>query len=206
MDKNHIILVDDDEAIRHSASFMLRHAGFIVKTYPDGPPFLKALTQEPLRTCILLDVRMPEMDGLSVLKTLREQGYNTPVIILTGHGDVSTAVDAMKAGATDFLEKPYKKTELMSAIKNAFDLIENGEMLLSAHKAAKARIETLTGREQDVLKALAMGQTNKSIATSLGISARTVEIHRANLMSKLEAETLSATLKIAFAAGLGEEA
>lgn len=204
MDQDHILVVDDEEVIRHSTSFMLRNAGYLVKTYSDGPLLLSALTQDPDRTCILLDVRMPDMDGLTVLKTLRKRGYNVPVIILTGHGDVSTAVDAMKAGATDFLEKPYKKAELTGAIEAAFDKLDKGEMAQSAQKTAQARLETLTARELDVLKGLANGMTNKSIATGLGISARTVEVHRANLMTKLQADNISAILKIAFAAGLGD--
>ena len=204
MSQNHIIIVDDEEAIRHSTSFMLRHAGYLVKTFPDGPPFLEELTDDPEATCILLDVRMPDMDGITVLKTLRQRGFAVPVIILTGHGDVSTAVTAMKSGATDFLEKPYKKEDLISAIETAFEAIEKGEASLSARQAAEAHIEALTGREKDVLVGLAKGMTNKTIATDLGISARTVEIHRANLMSKLNADNLSAVLKIAFVVGLGE--
>ena len=204
MSENQIIIVDDEEAIRHSASFMLRHAGYRVKTYSDGPPLLDALAEDPKQTCILLDVRMPAMDGVTVLKTLRERGYNVPIIILTGHGDVSTAVIAMKSGATDFLEKPYKKVELISAIEGAFDRIQEGESTLSARQTAEAKLGALTNRERDVLDGLAKGLTNKAIANEFGISARTVEIHRANLMTKLHADTLSVTLKIAFAAGLGD--
>jgi len=198
-----VLLVDDDEAIRHSTSFMLRHAGYLVKTFPDGPPFLDAVSSDPKDSCVLLDVRMPQMDGLTVLQTLRDRGYVVPVIILTGHGDVAMAVSAMKAGATDFLEKPYNKAVLTEAIQKAFDMVEAGAAGVTARQAAEGKLLVLTDRERDVLERLADGLTNKAIAKDLNISARTVEIHRANLMSKLEADSLSAALKIAFAAGLG---
>ncbi|MEM9669132.1 MAG: response regulator [Pseudomonadota bacterium] len=203
MGTRNVLIVDDDEAILYSTSFMLRNAGFSVKTYPDGPPFLDDLDADKEGTCVLLDVRMPKMDGLSVLREVRARGVHMPIIILTGHGDVSTAVSAMRAGATDFLEKPYKKEMLLSSIETAFELIEAGQMKISQHKAAEAKINGLTDRERQVLERLADGLTNKAIAEDLGISARTVEIHRANLMAKLEADTLSAALKLAFAAGLG---
>ncbi|MEM0985249.1 MAG: response regulator [Pseudomonadota bacterium] len=203
MGKRSILIVDDDEAILYSTSFMLRGAGFAVKTYPDGPPFLEDFKNVGENACVLLDVRMPQMDGLSVLREVRAVGASLPVIVLTGHGDVSTAVSAMKAGATDFIEKPYKKETLLQSIETAFHLIEVGQTQMSRRQAAEARIAVLTGREKDVLDRLADGLTNKAIAEDLGISARTVEIHRANLMDKLEAETLSAALKLAFAAGLG---
>ena len=201
MSSRNIVIVDDDEAIRHSASFMLRHAGFRVKTYPDGISFLNEVADID-QACILLDVRMPEMDGLTVLQKLRDDGYGMPVIVLTGHGDVSTAVSAMKAGATDFLEKPYEKASLLDAMNAAFDKMDRGEQEVSLRQAAEARLNALTARERDVLERLVEGRTNKAIATDLDISARTVEIHRANLMTKLEADSLSAVLKIAFSAGL----
>ncbi|MEO0881954.1 MAG: response regulator [Pseudomonadota bacterium] len=203
MDVRSVLIVDDDDAILYSTSFMLRNAGFSVKTYPDGSSFLNNLDAEQIRTCILLDVRMPGMDGLSVLREIRARGLDMPVIVLTGHGDVSTAVSAMKAGATDFIEKPYKKETLLNSIETAFQLLETGQAQLSQRQAAEAQIGVLTNRERDVLERLTDGLTNKAIAEDLGISARTVEIHRANLMAKLNADTLSAALKIAFAAELG---
>lgn len=204
MSTSNIIIVDDDEAIRHSASFMLRHAGYTVKTYPDGGSFLDA-ADEIGSACVLLDVRMPEIDGLTVLERLRGRGIDVPVIVLTGHGDVSTAVQAMKLGATDFLEKPYEKARLLAAMEDAFAGIARGDRQLSQETAAKARLEALTAREHDVLERLVDGLTNKAIADDLNISSRTVEIHRANLMTKLDADSLSAVLKTAFAAGMGRE-
>lgn len=197
-------LVDDDEAIRHSASFMLRHAGYTVKTYKDGVTFLNEAGPEDTG-CILLDVRMPVMDGLQVQAALTEHGIDMPVIVLTGHGDVSVAVQAMKAGAIDFLEKPYEKSQLNAAIEKAFDRIEDKSAHGQRQAEARARLAGLTPRERDVLDRLVEGMTNKAIAEDLNISARTVEIHRANLMEKLEADSLSAALKTAFSAGLGFE-
>lgn len=201
-DRKQIHLVDDDEAIRHSASFMLRAAGFTVTTYKDGVDFLDAVDSE-MAGCILLDVRMPVLDGIAVLKALGERGIALPVIVLTGHGDVSVAVEAMKGGAVDFLEKPYEKASLLSAIDAAFDRLEDADATALRARQAQALLIHLTPRERDVLERLVDGLTNKGIAEDLEISARTVEIHRANLMTKLDADSLSAALKIAFAAGFG---
>ena len=200
-EKNKIYLIDDEEAIRHSASFMLRHAGFMVQTFSNGPEFLNELNGDS-EGCVLLDVRMPEMDGLTVLSRIRDVTANLPVIILTGHGDVSTAVAAMKGGATDFLEKPFEKTAIVGAINDAIAKVEASDVRLETQKMARAKLEVLTGRERDVLALLVDGLTNKSIAERLGISARTVEIHRSNLMTKLEADSLSSVLKIAFSANI----
>ncbi|MEQ9505239.1 MAG: response regulator [Hyphomonas sp.] len=197
-----IHLVDDDEAIRHSASFMLRHAGFRVKTYMDGVAFLEQVAAAE-RGCILLDVQMPGMDGLEVQETLNARGVAMPVIVLTGHGDVAVAVRAMKAGAVDFVEKPYTKQTLIDALSRAFDRLEARRKEDVLAEEARGLIERLTARERDVLNGLVEGQTNKVIAETLDISPRTVEIHRANLMEKMEAPSLSTVLRIAFAAGFG---
>tara|TARA_R110002126_G_scaffold16175_1_gene65059 strand:- start:223 stop:849 length:627 start_codon:yes stop_codon:yes gene_type:complete len=197
-----IHLVDDDEAVRHSASFMLRHAGFSVKTYADGVIFLESAQQAALG-CILLDVQMPHMDGLEVQQRLNDLGISLPVIVLTGHGDVEVAVKAMKAGAVDFVEKPYEKQTLVSALTRAFERLEARSHKDVLTDEAKGRIERLTPRERDVLIGLVDGFTNKMIAETLDISPRTVEIHRANLMEKLDAPSLSSVLRIAFAAGVG---
>tara|TARA_R110000803_G_scaffold15901_3_gene43802 strand:+ start:490 stop:1116 length:627 start_codon:yes stop_codon:yes gene_type:complete len=197
-----IHLVDDDEAVRHSASFMLRHAGFSVKTYADGVIFLESAQQAALG-CILLDVQMPHMDGLEVQQRLNDLGISLPVIVLTGHGDVEVAVKAMKAGAVDFVEKPYEKQTLIAALTRAFERLEARSHKDVLTDEAKGRIERLTPRERDVLIGLVDGFTNKMIAETLDISPRTVEIHRANLMEKLDAPSLSSVLRIAFAAGVG---
>lgn len=198
-----VFLVDDDEAIRHSASFMLRHAGFLVKTYPDGLSFLDHVSKDQ-NGCILLDVRMPGMDGLAVQSALNQRGINMPVIILTGHGDVPVAVEAMKGGAIEFLEKPYEKQALVGAIENAFNLLDNQTADDKRCGDAKAKLTSLTPRETEVLECLVSGLTNKGIAQALSISPRTVEIHRAHMMEKLEADSLSSALRLAFLAGIGD--
>jgi two-component system response regulator FixJ len=199
-----IHIVDDEEAIRRSAGFMLKTSGYTVATYPSGVAFLREVRHvEP--GCILLDVRMPEMDGLEVQQALIERGVAMPVIILTGHGDISIAVRAMKAGAVEFIEKPFEKATLIQAITAGFERLDG--MGRRAERAADAAvlIAGLTGREQDVLKGLAEGLPNKTIAFDLGISPRTVEVHRANLMAKLAVKSLSDALRIAFAANLGDQ-
>lgn len=199
-----IHLVDDDEAIRHSASFMLRHAGFRVKTYPDGVAFLDQV-EDAEKGCILLDVQMPKMDGLEVQEALNQRGVAMPVIVLTGHGDVGVAVRAMKAGAVDFVEKPYAKQTLVDALTRAFERMETRRKEEVLADEACGLIERLTAREKEVLLGLVAGHTNKAIAELLQISPRTVEIHRANVMEKMEASSLSTVLRIAFAAGFGAE-
>ena len=202
-DRRMIHIVDDEEAIRRSAGFMLKTSGFSVATYASGIAFLREVRHaEP--GCILLDVRMPEMDGLEVQQALLERGVAMPVIILTGHGDVSIAVRAMKAGAVEFIEKPFEKAVLLEAINVAFERLEDSEKRAARAADAAVMIAALTGRERDVLKGLAEGLPNKTIAYDLGISPRTVEVHRANLMTKLGVRSLSEALRIAFAANLGE--
>lgn len=197
-----IHLVDDEEAIRKSVGFMLKTAGFKVVAYASGVEFLKVVrSADP--GCILLDIRMPEMDGLEVQAALTQRGISMPVIVLTGHGDVSFAVRAMRAGAVDFLEKPFEKAALLKAIDEGFSNLDNADARSVGASEAAVRIAALTARERDVLVGLANGYPNKTIAYDLGISARTVEVHRANLMVKLGASSLSEVLRIAFAAGLG---
>jgi two-component system response regulator FixJ len=199
-----IHIVDDEEAIRRSAGFMLKTSGFTVATYASGVAFLREVRHaEP--GCILLDVRMPDMDGLEVQQALLERGVALPVIILTGHGDISIAVRAMKAGAVEFIEKPFEKAMLLDAIGIAFERLDDTGKRAARAADAAVMISALTGREQDVLKGLADGLPNKTIAYDLGISPRTVEVHRANLMTKLGVRSLSDALRIAFAANLGND-
>ena len=198
-----VYLVDDDEAIRRSTSFMLKTSGFTVAVFASGIDFLQA-ARELGPGCVLLDVRMPEIDGLAVQAEMKARGIALPVIIMTGHGDVTVAVAAMKAGAVDFLEKPFEKAELLAALDDGFARIDQ-----SGHRAKRAalaviRLEALTPRERDVLRGLVDGLPNKTIGYDLGISPRTVEIHRAHLMTKLEVRSLADALRIAFAAGWSE--
>ena len=194
-------LVDDDEAVRRSASLILRTTGYRVKTYSSGVELLDA-AQDIVPGCILMDVRMPHMDGLEVQAELRERGVSLPVIVMTGHGEVGLAVRAMKAGAIDFLEKPFQKSQLIEAIEDGFARMEQADRRRAHKEEARARLAILTPRELEVLVGLVEGRPNKAIAHSLGISPRTVEVHRANLMTKLDVPSLSELLKLAFAAGL----
>jgi two-component system response regulator FixJ len=199
-----VYLVDDDEAIRRSAGFMLKTSGYKVSAYASGVELLKdSRDLEP--GCILLDVRMPEMDGLQVQQALKDRGIGFPVIIMTGHGDVGVAVQAMKAGAVDFIEKPFEKAVLISAMDEGFSRLEHAGRSKARSEEAQVRLQALTPRERDVLEGLVRGHPNKTIAYDLDISPRTVEIHRANLMTKLGVASLSEALRIAFAAGMGEE-
>lgn len=196
-----IYVVDDDEAIRRSLSFMLKTGGFAVQSFSGGIPFLKEAAGLE-QGCVLLDVRMPDMDGLEVQRELRARGVLLPVIIMTGHGDVGMAVAAMKAGATDFIEKPFEKAALLDAIAAANAQVAAHRDAGARREDAQARLNILTDREREVLNGLVEGLPNKSIAYDLGISPRTVEIHRANLMQKLDVRSLSEALRIAFQAGM----
>lgn len=196
-------LVDDEDAIRRSAGFMLKTSGYRVRPFASGVELLKqARALEP--GCILLDIRMPGMDGLEVQQALRDQGVALPVVIMTGHGDIGVAVRAMKAGAVDFIEKPFEKEVLLSALDQGFARLRSAERNREKAEQAELRIASLTPRERDVLEGLAQGLPNKTIAYDLGLSPRTVEIHRANLMHKLGVHSLSEALRIAFAAGMDE--
>ena len=203
-DGRHVHLVDDDEAIRRSASFMLRTSGYLVKTYASGVEFL-GVVKDAVPGCVLLDVRMPEIDGLEVQAALKERGVLLPVVVMTGHGDINTAVEAMKLGAVDFIEKPFEKAVLLSAIEAGLERLDKSAKRHVRADEARVKLGVLTPRELDVMKGLVRGHPNKTIAYDLDISPRTVEIHRANLMTKLGVHSLSEALRIAFAAGLGGE-
>lgn len=192
-------LVDDDEAVRRSVGFMLKTSGFQVKAYGSGLDLLKD-AKKLGRGCILLDIRMPGMDGLEVQEALKQAGVGLPVIIMTGHGDIPLSVRAMKAGAVDFIEKPFAKTVLLSALEQGFASLNRLDASRERAKAANVRLQVLTPREREVLDGLVDGLPNKTIAYDLGISPRTVEIHRANLMTKLQVRSLSEALRLAFAA------
>lgn len=193
-------LVDDDAGIRRSVSFMLKTSGHRVESYESGAEILKNATHLD-EGCILLDIRMPGMDGLEVQRALQEHGVKFPVIIImTGHGDVGLAVRVMKAGAVDFIEKPFAKETLLGSLEEGYRRLSNKQMTHDRQRDAAISLHALTARERDVLDGLANGLPNKTIAFDLGISPRTVEVHRANLMSKLQVRSLSQALRLAFAA------
>ncbi len=203
MAEKRVYLVDDEVAVRRSVGFMLKTSGFEVESFESGEAFLKAAPHlEP--GCVLLDVRLGAMDGLGVQQALKDKGVVLPVIIITGHGDVGLAVRAMKAGAVDFLEKPFEKTAVIASLEQALRHNDGRAELNRLSDQARAQLNGLTPRERDVLNGLVEGQSNKVIAYDLGISPRTVEIHRANLMSKLGVGSLSDALKIAFTARMAD--
>jgi two-component system, LuxR family, response regulator FixJ len=192
-------IIDDDDAVRRSAAFMLKHAGYRVESHVSGVAFLKE-AKHAKRGCVLLDVRMPEMDGLEVQQEMSNIGIDMPIVILTGHGDVDVAVKAMRAGAVNFIEKPYEKETLLHAIEEAHARLDRSHDKDMKANEAQVRLASLTGRERDVLNGLVQGYPNKTIAYDLGISPRTVEIYRANMMEKLRVRSLSEALRIAFIA------
>ena len=199
-----VCIVDDDEAARDSLAFLLRSAHVQVQTYESATIFLTALTS--LRpSCIITDIRMPEIDGLELLRRLQGMDIHIPVIVVTGHADVPLAVEAMKVGAVDFLEKPFDDELLLNAVKSALD-IQHKDGRHQAEKAQIAeRLETLTNREREVLEGLVLGNPNKIIAYDLGISPRTVEIYRANVMTKMHAKSLSELVRMALMVNLSSQ-
>lgn len=203
MAEKRVYLVDDEASVRRSVGFMLKTSGFDVETFECGEEFLK-VAHHLAPGCVLLDVRLSGLDGLAVQQALKDKGVVLPVIIITGHGDVGLAVRAMKAGAVDFLEKPFEKSTMIAALDQAMLRNEGRTELVRLADQARAQLNGLTPRERDVLGGLVEGHSNKVIAYDLGISPRTVEIHRANLMSKLGVGSLSDALKIAFTARMAE--
>lgn len=203
-DSRLVHVIDDEDAIRRSLDFALRTAGFGVEKWPDGESFLKGADRTS-HACVLLDVRMPGLDGLQVQAEMAARGFNLPVIVLTGHGDIATAVRAMQAGAVDFLEKPFERDRLLRTIEIGFAQLADQDGKRERERWAKTQVASLTQREQEVLEGLACGYPNKTIAYDLGISSRTVEVYRANAMEKLEVTNFADALRIAFAAGLGAE-
>jgi len=186
-------LIDDDEDVRRAVSFLLGTAGMAVRVYESASAFLDQ-DMSQLTGCVVSDVRMPGIDGLELLRRLRARGVALPVVIMTGHADVPMAVEAMKSGAADFIEKPFSGEALLLAVKAVAARRNPKSDGNSAH--VRARLESLTPREAQVLEGLLAGQPNKTIAFDLGLSPRTVEVHRANVMSKMGASSLSELVRM----------
>ena len=194
-------VIDDDDAARDSLSFLLRTAKIEVRTYETAPAFLAAIENQSLG-CIITDVRMPEMTGIELLRRLRESGYDVPVIVITGHGDIPLAVEAMKFGAADFFEKPYDDELLVAAVRGALNRQEGANQRRAERSNLDGRLATLSKRERQVLEGLVAGKPNKIIAFDHDISPRTVEIYRANVMTKMQASSLSELVRMALIAGI----
>ncbi|MBX4940325.1 response regulator transcription factor [Rhizobium binae] len=190
-----IHLVDDEEALRRSLTFLLASAGFAVRAHSCANAFLDLL---PLsgRNCLVTDLCMPDVNGIELLHRLRRSSVNVPAIVITGQGDVAAAVQAMKAGASDFLEKPLREEALIAAINLAMGQRRPGRSIADSESVA-ARLRQLTDREHQVLTGVLDGLQNKMIAYHLGISARTVEVHRANVMAKMGARNLAELMRMA---------
>jgi two-component system, LuxR family, response regulator FixJ len=189
-------VVDDDDAMRDSLAFLLEASAIASRQYPSAPALLRRAAElEP--GCILTDMRMPEMNGLELVRELKRLGVQIPVIVLTGHGDVSLAVEAMKAGVLDFLEKPFAEADLLGAVQAALALGEGLANRGRERAEIVQRIALLTARERDVFEAIVQGHSNKTAALLLGISPRTVEIYRANVMDKMNARSLSDLVRMA---------
>jgi len=197
-------VIDDDQAVRQSLAFLLGTMNVAVRTYESAVAFLDALPNvEP--GCIISDVRMPEVDGLELLRRMRNLDSNMPVIMITGHGDVPLAVEAMKAGAVDFLEKPFDDEVVLAAVRSALDQQRKDSRREAERSETQHRLASLSERERQVLDGLVAGHPNKTIAYDLGISPRTVEIYRANVMTKMSAASLSELVRMALLAGVLSE-
>ena len=188
-------VIDDDAGVRQSLAFSLSTAGLAVRVYESAVAFLKALPHVQ-DGCIVTDIRMPEVDGLELQRKLKALKNTMPVIVITGHGDVALAVEAMKAGAIDIIEKPFDDEGLLATIRSALARHEGDRERGSRAAEIRARLALLSERERQVLDGLVAGKPNKVIAYDLGISARTVEIYRANVMTKMQADSLSSLVRM----------
>lgn len=195
-------IVDDEEAVRNSLAFLLSGAGFAVRTHESATQFL-AIAPDITNGCLITDLRMPDMDGIELLRRLRAADALLPTIVVTGHGDVQMAVEAMKNGAIDFIEKPFSDDVLIESIARAATRASERVQSESALEAVRERLASLSERERQVLKGVVVGQPNKSIALQLGISPRTVEVYRAGLMSKMQAKSLPELVRMVMDVDIG---
>jgi two-component system, LuxR family, response regulator FixJ len=189
-------IIDDDQALRDSLAFLLRSARLEVRSFDSAKTFLDTLPNASVG-CVITDIRMPDMSGIDLLRRLKELKVGVPVIVITGHGDIALAVEAMKIGATDFFEKPFNDDQLVASVRAALQQQLDRTKRGAERAEIEHRISTLSAREKDVLAGLIDGRANKQIAFDLGISPRTVEIYRANLMNKMRAESLSDLVRMA---------
>jgi two-component system, LuxR family, response regulator FixJ len=199
-DDTTVHIIDDDDAVRDSLAFLLSAAGIRAETHDSAVAFLDSHLHADV-SCIVTDIRMPEISGLELLKRVKEVNPALPIIVITGHGDVPMAVEAMKLGAADFLEKPFDDEALLAAIRAALDRSREQEREEERIVELKARLASLSTREREVLEGLVAGLPNKTIAYDLGISPRTVEVYRANVMTKMRATTLSELVRMALMSG-----
>jgi two-component system response regulator FixJ len=197
-------IVDDDEAVRQSLAFLLSTVGIPVRVYESATSFLAGLATLQAG-CLITDVRMPDMTGLELLQQLRGKGIKIPVIVITGHGDIPLAVEAMRCGALDFIEKPFAEESILRAVRAAEDRTKKLAPRSEEEGQVASRLASLSERERQVLEGLVAGHANKVIAQELGISPRTVEVYRANVMTKMQAGNLSELVRFAIRAGIVED-
>lgn len=196
MTNQNVFVVDDDQAVRESLRWLIESVGLNVKTFSNGQELLENFAEDNI-SCLVLDVRMPGISGLDLQQRLRNMNAKVPVIIVTGHADVPMAIQAMKAGAFDFIEKPYSDQLLLERIQCAIEQDDCFRKEQAVCKEIKDRIQTLTPREKEVMELVVSGHSNKSIAKELGVSIKTVEVHRGNLMTKMKAQSLSELVRLA---------
>ena len=194
-----VYVVDDDEAVRDSLTWLLESNGYVVRCHASVERFLQSLqsTDKSTISCAILDVRMPGMSGLELQERLISENFPMPVAFITGHGDVSMAVSTMKRGAVDFIEKPFKENDLCSLVDRMFAKARVDYSQASQRKITQSLLSKLTGRERQVVERIVAGRLNKQIADDLGISIKTVEAHRANIMEKLNVNTVADLLRLA---------
>ena len=197
-------VIDDDPAVRDSLAFLLETANLSPRTYDSAVAFLEALP-EVTSGCVVTDVRMPEMTGIELVRRLKGQGFRLPIVMITGHADVPLAIQAMKAGVVDFIEKPFDDEVLLTAVRSALASAEDVSQREIERTELQQRFATLSKREREVLQGLVAGKPNKTIAFDLGISPRTVEIYRANVMTKMRAVSLSELVRMTLIAGFPTE-
>jgi two-component system response regulator FixJ len=195
-----IFIVDDDAAVRDALKLLLRSVGQAVETYASAQEFLDAYSEDR-PGCLVLDIRMPGMSGLELQQKLNEKHSILPIIFITGHGDVPMAVEAMQAGAVDFIQKPFRDQDLIDRINQALDKDSNNRAALGERNDIRKRLETLTPREREVLDLVVHGKANKVIAGDLKLSQRTVEIHRARVMEKMQASSLAHLVRMVLEVG-----
>lgn len=198
MTNHNVYVVDDDQAVRDSLRWLIESVGLNVRTFSNGQELLDNFNEAEI-SCLVLDVRMPGISGLDLQQRLKNMNANIPVIIVTGHADVPMAIQAMKAGAFDFIEKPYSDQLLLERIQSAIEQDNSFKQQQAVNDEINQRIDSLTPREKEVMCLVVGGHSNKSIAQELGVSIKTVEVHRGNLMSKMKAQSLSELVRLVMA-------
>lgn len=200
----YVFIVDDDEAIRDSLQWLLESHGIAVRLFPSAEAFLTDF-DPALPGCLVLDVRMPEMSGLELHEKLRERGIACPVVFITGHGDVPMAVSALKGGAVDFIEKPFRDQEMLALIRKCLAQEASQRLRTERSGSVRNRMALLTDREREVMTLIVGGRLNKEIADQLGISVKTVEVHRGRVMDKMQARTVADLVQLTLALGVGPQ-